>query len=99
VVGWVEAAIVILRSPSRSASSRLSVKLPPALHLVHGSCVLVSKEHQNFIAEGHYILATISLKLRTQVTKLQGGLPKVQSTGISLVRLPKYTEHATLVAA
>jgi hypothetical protein len=39
----------------------LSVKLPPALH---GPCVLLSKEHQNFIAEGRYILATTSLKLR-----------------------------------
>jgi len=53
----------------------VSVQLPPALP---GPCILLSKEHQNFIAEGHYILATISLKFRAQITNLQRGLPKAQ---------------------
>jgi hypothetical protein len=84
------------RSKLRPPVQPLSVKLPPALL---GPRVLVSKEHQNFVAGGRYILATISLKLRAQVTKSQGGLPKAQNTSISLVRLPKCTDHATLVAA
>jgi hypothetical protein len=45
----------------------VSVQLPLALP---GPCILLSKEHQKFITKGHYILATISLKFRAQITKL-----------------------------
>jgi hypothetical protein len=38
-----------------------------------------------FTTKAHYILATISLKFRAQITKFQGTSPKVFKHGISLV--------------
>ena len=74
----------------------LSVQLLPALHL---TCILLSKEHQNLITEAHSILATVSLKLRARITKLQGDVPEALKHGISLVRLIICTNHVKLAAA
>ena len=52
-----------------------------------------------FIIKGHYILATISLKFRAQITKLQGDVSEALKHGISLVRLAICTDHVKLVAA
>jgi hypothetical protein len=52
-----------------------------------------------FITEVHYILATISLKFRAQITKFQGDVPEALKHGISLVRLAICTDHAKLAAA
>ena len=82
--------------PGNTVPQALPVQLRAALHL---TCVLLSKEHQNFITEVHYILATISLKFRARITKFQGDIPKTLKHGISLDRLVICTDHAKLSAA
>jgi hypothetical protein len=81
---------------AESPSAWLSVQLRPALHVGR---ILLSKERQNLITEAHYILATISLKFRAQITKFQGDVPEALKHDISLVRLIVCTNHVKLAAA
>jgi hypothetical protein len=77
----------------------ISVQLLPALHVRRAGISVFPKEHQNLITEAHYILATISLKIRARITKFQGDVPEALKRGISLVRLVMCTDHVNLTAA
>jgi hypothetical protein len=51
------------------------------------------------VTEARCNLAIQSLKFGAQIPKFQGDIPKTSKHGISLVRLAKCTDQATLVAA
>ena len=56
-------------------------------------------EHQRFVTEAHYNLATMLLKFRAQITKFQGYVSKVSKHGVSLARLVMHGPNAFLSVA
>jgi hypothetical protein len=80
----------------------MSARDPLTIHYPFSCCQvrqLTKQGTPKFITKAHYILATISLKFRARITKVQRDVPKALKHGISLVRLAHARTMAHLAAA